>query len=115
MDLINVDERADIIIAELEKYFGDKIKDIKVVSKVPVPQFYEIVLTFIAYDYHIVNFSTTGYGTSCYVSPIGALSEIKTRDKSDFYKLDFDDFFKKTDQELKLRILDKYLKAKGYV
>lgn len=107
------DEMSDIITHMLIDKFGDKIDDISVFNIVELPHI-TFNVRFSAYNYFIVLFYYDSGRIGCNIQ-YGENLFIELKNSQEWYeKADFDIFCKELQEDLELRIPDKFLKAHGW-
>ena len=106
-------EMSDIVIDLLIKKFKNKMEDFEVfnISEMPYKSF---SIRFKAYDYFIVLFNYDKGVIGCSIQ-YGENSFISLENSQKWYeKADFDVFCKELQEQIELRIPDKFLEANGW-
>lgn len=103
----------DNLVKEIQNYFGNKAKDFVTEILFENP-FLSFSIYFKLYNYYFVtiNYEDCSIGTGILNGTYVMGIETKKRDLNDGIPLT--DFFKEIDKEIRLRIPDKFLKAKGW-
>ena len=107
------DEMSDIIARMLRNKFGNKIDDVQIFNIVEIP-YKTFSVKFSAYNYFVVLFNYDRGIIGCNIQ-YGEKSFIVLENSQKWYeKADFDVFYKELQEQLELRIPDKYLEANGW-
>ncbi|SMC21987.1 hypothetical protein SAMN02745134_01505 [Clostridium acidisoli DSM 12555] len=114
MQLNDTDKMAMIIVDYLEKNLGDKIGSCNIFNVVDDKNYRAFSIRFEAYDYFIVLFNYDRGLIGCSIQ-YGDNNFIGLKNSQKWYeKADFDVFCKELQQQLELRIPDKFLEANSW-
>ena len=106
-------EMSDIIARMLRDKFGNKIDDVQIFNIAEIP-YKTFSVKFSAYNYFIVLFNYDRGIIGCSIE-YGKESFIGLENSQEWYeKADFDVFCKELQEQLELRIPDKFLEANGW-
>ena len=98
----------------LEKNFGDKIESFKIKNVVDDRNYRSFSINFKAYDYFVVLFNYDRGRIGCSIQ-YGEKTFIGLKNSQKWYeKANFDIFCKELQEQLELRIPDKFLEANGW-
>lgn len=107
------DEMSDIIVDMLINKFEDKVQDFEIFNIVETP-YKAFSIRFTAYNYFIVLFNYDRGLIGCSIQ-YGENNFIGLKNSQEWYeKADFDIFCKELQEQLELRIPDKFLEANGW-
>ena len=110
------------ICKELQKVFGDKISDIKVVDMEDddpdgnYPQFFpRFAIEFSAYNYFTIVFSVEGSSYGCSIGNADNRYVPLIRGRRYYTNKDFRECLAQISEEIALRIPDKFLRSRGWL
>lgn len=107
------DEMSDVVVDILVEKFKDKMEDFEI-SNITEAPYKTFSVRFKAYDYFIVLFNYDRGVIGCSIQ-YGENSFIGLKNSQKWYeKADFDVFCKELQEQLELRIPDKFLEANGW-
>lgn len=108
----NSDNLSDEIIDKLSNYFGDRIGAFSVYNMIDEPHI-AFNINFELYHYFIINFSYDRGSIGCSV-PQGKYG-IDLKNSQEWYdRADMDIFLQELEQQIELRIPDKFLEYNGW-
>lgn len=114
MNLNNTDKMAMEVTNYLEKNLGNKIQDCSIFNVIDDRNYRAFSIRFKAYDYFIVLFNYDKGVIGCSIQ-YGENSFIGLENSQKWYeKADFDVFSKELQEQLELRIPNKFLEANGW-
>ena len=99
----------------LEKEFGNAMTAMKVYDVVNQPNHYYFKIRFIAYEYFCVVVQYDMGSTCSYIEGGRTPDPELSADYRDHSEIDYETFLHETNEEIRIRIPDKYLKAKGWL
>ena len=115
MQLNDTDKMAMNVTDYLEKNFGDKIQDYCIYDVIDDRNHRAFSINFQAYNYFWVLFNYDKGVIGCSIQ-YGEKTFVELKNSQEWYeKADFDIFCKELQEELELRIPDKFLKARGWL
>ena len=114
LELNETEKMASRFDDEIRKRLGDRMGGTVLSDISDTPHYRTFTMRFLMYDYIHVYINYTRGAIACSVRDGDCYVFLKNSQK-EYSKMDIDQFVEELQQEVKLRIPDKYLKAHGYM
>lgn len=114
LELNETEKMASRFDDEIRKRLGDRMGGTVLSDISDTPHYRTFTMRFLMYDYIHVYIDYTRGAIACSVRDGDCYVFLKNS-QEEYSKMDIDKFVEELQQEVKLRIPDKYLKAHGYM
>lgn len=106
---------AEYLISKIKLFFGDKVDEFQVSDVYSIPGHESFNVYFTAYNFYYIRVSyDIGILGCCIINGNNAAMEIESSQKR-WKTVNYDVFLQEMQEELELRIPDKFLKKKGWL